>query len=104
MGNRRATIAIVGMAPGASEERQQTPFVGRSGELLNRLLELAGLRRGSMFLTNTVHCRPKEGGYNRDPLPFELISCRPWLDTELRLLRPKVVVLMGKTAIPMIPV
>ena len=100
MGNRRAAIAIVGMAPGAVEERQQTPFVGRSGELLNHLLDLAGLRRASMFLTNTVHCRPKEEGHNRDPLPFELIACRPWLDQELDLLQPKVVVLMGKTAIP----
>ena len=90
------------MRPLCSSERDQAitktneqgrPFVGRAGQLLDRLIELIGLRRPDVYITNIVKCRPPE---NRDPLPYELAACRPYLERQISLLNPEVIVTLGR--------
>ena len=77
-------IVIVGEGPGRNEDEQGKPFVGRSGQLLDQMLEQVGLSRNrNVFITNIVKCRPPE---NRDPMPEECLACRPWLDKILELI------------------
>jgi len=96
MGNPRAQLMFVGEAPGEQEDLQGLPFVGRSGQLLDRLiLEEMGLTRRDFYICNTVKCRPPG---NRDPLPEEIETCRPFLDQQLHLVGPKVVVTLGNFA------
>jgi DNA polymerase len=94
-GDPRADLMFVGEAPGFHEDRQGIPFVGPSGQLLNRLLEGIGLRREDVYICNVVKSRPPQ---NRDPLPDEIAACRPWLDAQIRLVDPKVVVTLGNFA------
>ena len=94
-GDPHADLMFVGEAPGFHEDRQGLPFVGPSGQLLNRLLEGIGLRREDVYICNTVKSRPPQ---NRDPLPDEIAACRPWLDAQIRLVDPKVVVTLGNFA------
>ena len=94
-GDPRADLMFVGEAPGFHEDRQGIPFVGPSGQLLNRLLEGIGLRRQDVYICNVVKSRPPQ---NRDPLPDEIAACRPWLDAQIRLVDPKVVVTLGNFA------
>jgi DNA polymerase len=94
-GDPRAELMFVGEAPGFHEDRQGLPFVGPSGQLLNRLLEGIGLRRQDVYICNVVKSRPPG---NRDPLPDEIEACRPWLDAQIRLVDPKVVVTLGNFA------
>ena len=94
-GDPRADLMFVGEAPGFHEDRQGIPFVGPSGQLLNRLLEGIGLRRQDVYICNVVKSRPPQ---NRDPQPDEIAACRPWLDTQIRLVDPKVVVTLGNFA------
>lgn len=98
-GNSDAELIFVGEGPGAEEDRQGLPFVGRAGQLLNQLLEGIGLSREEVFVTNTVKCRPPG---NRDPQPVELESCRPYLDGQLQLIRPKVIATLGNFATKLI--
>ena len=84
-----------GEAPGAEEDRRGLPFVGRAGGLLNELLAEIGLDRDSVFIANTLMCRPPG---NRDPQPVELDSCRPYLLDKVRLIEPKVIVTLGDVA------
>jgi DNA polymerase len=87
---------LIGEGPGREEDLQGRPFVGRSGQLLDRLLaEEAGLRRGQVYIANVVKCRPPG---NRDPLPEEIAACRPFLDQQLTLIKPRVVVTLGNFA------
>ena len=96
MGNPEADLMFVGEGPGAEEDAQGLPFVGKSGKLLDRLiLEEMGLTREHCYIANTVLCRPPN---NRDPLPEELAACRPYLDAKLDLIDPKVIVSLGKFA------
>ena len=96
MGNPDADLMFVGEGPGAEEDAQGLPFVGKSGKLLDRLiLEEMGLTREQCYIANTVLCRPPN---NRDPLPEELAACRPYLDAKLDLIDPKVVVSLGRFA------
>ena len=96
MGNPEADLMFVGEGPGAEEDAQGLPFVGKSGKLLDRLiLEEMGLTREQCYIANTVLCRPPN---NRDPLPEELAACRPYLDAKLDLIDPKVVVSLGRFA------
>ena len=96
VGNPQADVMFVGEGPGAEEDRQGEPFVGRSGKLLDRLiLEEMGLTRSDIYIANTVKCRPPG---NRDPLPDELAACRPFLDQQLDLIAPRVVVTLGNFA------
>jgi DNA polymerase len=94
-GDPHADLMFVGEAPGFHEDRQGVPFVGPSGQLLNRLLEGIGLRRQDVYICNLVKSRPPN---NRDPLPDEIAACRPWLDAQVRLVDPKVVVTLGNFA------
>jgi uracil-DNA glycosylase family 4 len=94
-GDPNADLMFVGEAPGFHEDRQGIPFVGPSGQLLNRLLEGIGLRRQDVYICNVVKSRPPQ---NRDPLPDEIAACRPWLDVQVRLVDPKVVVTLGNFA------
>ena len=94
-GDPNADLMFVGEAPGFHEDRQGIPFVGPSGQLLNRLLEGIGLRREDVYICNVVMSRPPQ---NRDPQPDEIAACRPWLDAQIRLVDPKVVVTLGNFA------
>ena len=92
-GDPAADLLIVGEAPGAEEDRTGRPFVGRSGQLLDRLLaEEVGLDRGGCFIANVVKCRPPE---NRNPAKDEIAACRPWLEQQVALMTPKVVLTLG---------
>ena len=84
---------LIGEAPGFNEDKQGRPFVGAAGHFLEELLALAKLRREDVYITNTVKCRPLN---NRDPLPEEMASCRKYLDRQIELISPKVVVTLGR--------
>lgn len=94
-GNPNATVVFVGEAPGASEDEQKRPFVGRAGQLLNRLLEKIGWQRSDVYITNIVKRRPPE---NRDPLPEEIAAYKPYLEKELAIISPKMIVPLGRFA------
>jgi len=91
-GSETADIVFVGEAPGFEEDRLGLPFVGRAGKLLDRLLEQVGLRRKDVYICNVLKCRPPE---NRDPLPEEVTACRPFLDKQLALIKPRVICCLG---------
>jgi len=91
-GNADADLMFVGEAPGAEEDRQGLPFVGRAGQLLNQLLEEIGLSREEVFIANVLKNRPPG---NRDPLPPEIQACEPWLWQQVALIEPRVVCTLG---------
>jgi uracil-DNA glycosylase family 4 len=91
-GNADADLMFIGEGPGANEDRQGLPFVGRAGKLLDTLLEEIGLRRSSVFIANVVKCRPPG---NRDPHPEEIESCHPFLRAQVELIEPKVICTLG---------
>lgn len=94
-GNPNAQIVFVGEGPGADEDAQGRPFVGRSGQLLDKIIIAMGLKRSDVYICNIVKCRPPE---NREPRPEEIISCLPFLKRQLSLIRPKVIVALGAPA------
>jgi len=94
-GNANADLMFVGEAPGANEDQQGLPFVGRAGKLLDDLLEEIGLQRGDVFITNVICCRPPG---NRDPLPEEIEACRPYLLRKIELIEPKIICTLGNFA------
>jgi uracil-DNA glycosylase family 4 len=91
-----ADIMIVGEAPGFNEDRQGEPFVGAAGKLLDTLLARIGLGRSDVYITNVLKCRPPQ---NRDPMPNEVESCSPYLARQLSLIKPKVVLILGRHAL-----
>jgi len=91
-GNADADLMFVGEAPGAEEDLQGLPFVGRSGNLLTTMLAEVGIRREDVFIANTIKCRPPG---NRNPTPLEIETCKPWLFEQIRLIRPRVVATLG---------
>ncbi len=95
VGNPQATIMFVGEAPGFYEDRQGEPFVGAAGRLLNELLQSAGLSRNDIYIANVIKCRPPD---NRDPLPDEVDTCKPFLFQQIELIKPKVVCTLGNFA------
>jgi uracil-DNA glycosylase len=95
-GNHKADVMLVGEAPGASEDKQGRPFVGRAGKLLDELLAEAGLVRDDVFITNVVKARPPG---NRDPKADEVAHYLPWLEQQLALIRPSVVIPVGRHAL-----
>lgn len=95
-GNPKAQLVFVGEAPGAEEDRQGLAFIGRAGQLLTRIVEAMGLRREDVFICNVLKCRPPG---NRDPEMSEIISCEPYLLRQLELIRPEVMVALGRVAI-----
>ena len=95
-GDPHAQLMVVGEGPGRDEDLQGRPFVGRSGQLLDKLLlEEAGLARRQVYIANVVKCRPPG---NRDPLPAEIAACRPYLEQQVELIAPKVVLTLGNFA------
>lgn len=90
-----ADVMFIGIGPGRDEDRIGRPFVGPSGEWFDRILSKVGLERDEVYVTNLVKCRPFTDGRNRDPSRKELNACRRWLDAEIELVKPKIVVLFG---------
>lgn len=95
VGNRRASWMFVGEAPGGDEDRQGEPFVGRAGQLLNAMIAAMGLKREEVFICNVLKCRPPG---NRDPQPAEVEQCEPYLVRQIDLIRPKLIVALGRHA------
>jgi uracil-DNA glycosylase len=95
VGNPTAEWLVVGEAPGAEEDKQGEPFVGRAGQLLNSMLRAIGLAREQVYIANALKCRPP---HNRDPLPGEIAECLPYLERQIALLRPKIMLVVGRIA------
>jgi uracil-DNA glycosylase len=94
-GSLGAKIVFVGEAPGAEEDRTGAPFVGRAGQLLTKMIESIGFSRDEVYICNTIKCRPPD---NRDPTPEEKQACRPFLEEQLQILRPQILVGLGAHA------
>jgi DNA polymerase len=92
-GAEDAQIVFIGEAPGWNEDQQGRPFVGAAGQFLEELIHSIGMTRQQVYICNVIKCRPPE---NRDPLPTEIKACQPWLEEQLRLLRPKMIVTLGR--------
>jgi len=92
-GNPRAQLMFVGEAPGADEDEQGLAFVGRAGQLLTKIIEAIGLTREQVFIANVLKCRPPQ---NRNPEPDEIGACQPFLERQIDVVRPKVLVGLGK--------
>ena len=100
MGDPHAEVLFVGEAPGASEDEQGLPFVGKAGQLLDDMLSMIGLHRDRVYITNSIKCRPPQ---NRDPLNTEKEACAGYLQQQLKLMQPKIIVCLGRiSAIEMI--
>jgi len=95
VGSRNADWLIIGEAPGAEEDRRGEPFVGRAGKLLDAMLAALGFARDQVYIANVVKCRPPE---NRDPRPEEAASCAPYLDRQIDLLAPRIILAVGRVA------
>lgn len=94
-GNRKARLMFVGEAPGADEDAQARPFVGRAGQLLTKIIEAIGLKREEVLIGNVNRCRPPQ---NRAPMPDEAATCKPFLEREIAIVQPEVIVVLGNTA------
>jgi DNA polymerase len=95
VGSPAAELMFVGEGPGADEDRQGEPFVGKAGQLLTKMIEAMGFRREEVYIANVVKCRPPE---NRNPEPDELEACEPFLRAQIAAIRPRVLVALGKFA------
>jgi len=94
-GSENAQLVFVGEAPGADEDKQGKPFVGRAGQKLTQIIEAMGLSRDEVYITNVLKCRPPK---NRNPKPEEIKACEPYLIGQLRLMKPKVICALGTFA------
>ena len=94
-GNSNARIMFVGEAPGADEDAQGRPFVGRAGKLLDKIITACGLKRSDVFIGNILKCRPPD---NRDPAAQEIISCLPYLQRQIEIINPEIIVALGAHA------
>lgn len=100
-GNPQAELMFVGEAPGADEDRAGEPFVGRAGELLTKIIAAMGLSRADVYIANVLKCRPDTppgSSGNRPPTPAEIANCLPYLRRQIAVIRPRVLVALGKTA------
>ena len=97
-GPEDAEIMFVGEAPGWHEDQQGRPFVGPAGQYLEQLLTSIGLKRGQVYIANVIKCRPAA---NRDPLPAEIQNCCPWLERQIEIIRPKMIVTLGRYSMAM---
>ena len=95
VGRPDADLMFVGEGPGEAEDKKGEPFVGRGGQLLTQLIEGIGMTRDDVYIANVVKCRPPG---NRDPQPDEIAACAPWLDRQLELIKPRVIVTLGNFA------
>jgi len=92
-GPTNAEVMFIGEGPGFNEDKQGRPFVGAAGQFLNELLQIAGFKRDEVYITNVVKCRPPG---NRDPLPEEMQACARYLDRQIELINPRVIVTLGR--------
>jgi uracil-DNA glycosylase family 4 len=92
-GAENAEIMFIGEAPGWHEDQQGRPFVGPAGQYLERLLASINLKRQQVYIANVIKCRPPD---NRDPLPTEIQNCRPWLEKQIELIKPRMIVTLGR--------
>jgi DNA polymerase len=92
-GLENAEILFIGEAPGFNEDKQGLPFVGQAGKVLDRLLASINLNRQQVFIANVIKCRPPE---NRDPSPVEIQNCASWLEKQLEIIKPKMIVTLGR--------
>jgi len=92
-GPENAEIMFIGEAPGWNEDKQGRPFVGQAGQFLETLLASINLNRKQVYIANVIKCRPPE---NRDPLPTEIQNCAPWLEKQVELIKPKMIVTLGR--------
>ncbi len=102
VGNLEAELMFVGEAPGADEDAQGEPFVGKAGQLLTRIIQTMGLSRETVYIANILKCRPDTPGQsagNRPPTPEEMATCIPYLHEQIDLIRPRVIVALGATAV-----
>jgi DNA polymerase len=95
VGSKSAQWLVIGEAPGAEEDRQGQPFVGRAGKLLDEMLAAIGLDRGTVYIANILKSRPPN---NRDPSPEEVVACEPYLRRQIELLRPRLILAVGRIA------
>jgi len=95
VGNTQADLMIIGEAPGFYEDKQGEPFVGRAGQLLTSMIRAIGLERNQVYIANILKCRPPE---NRDPLPDEVSKCTPFLNQQIELVQPKLLLAVGRIA------
>ena len=95
-GNPKAQVIFIGEGPGFNEDQQGRPFVGAAGLLLNELLKMIKMQRSDVWIGNVVKCRPPE---NRDPMVDEVRACTPYLDDQIRAIKPKVIIPLGKHAL-----
>ncbi len=95
VGDPAADWMVIGEAPGAEEDRQGEPFVGRAGQLLNAILRSVGLQRETVFIANILKCRPPQ---NRDPKSDEVEKCLPYLERQVNLIRPRLILALGRVA------
>jgi DNA polymerase len=95
IGNQQADVLIIGEAPGAEEDKQGEPFVGRAGQLLDAMLKAVGFERDDVYIANILKCHPPE---NRDPSPDEAAQCWPYLKRQIELVQPKVILALGRIA------
>jgi uracil-DNA glycosylase family 4 len=102
IGNPNADLMFIGEAPGADEDARGEPFVGRAGQLLTKIIETMGFKRGDVYIANVLKCRPDmPAGIsgNRPPTPEEMQTCLPYLAQQIEIIRPKVLVALGATAV-----
>ncbi len=92
-GNANAEIMFIGEGPGKDEDKQGIPFVGAAGKFLNQMLEIINLKREDVYIGNVIKCRPPG---NRDPLPEEVKACWPWLEQQIKIITPKLIITLGK--------
>lgn len=95
VGNPDSELMFIGEGPGEQEDLKGEPFVGRAGQLLDDMLEMIGLDRSKVYIGNIVKCRPPK---NRDPLPAEQDACRHWLDEQIKIIDPKIIICLGRIA------
>lgn len=102
VGNPAARLMFVGEAPGAEEDEQGEPFVGKAGQLLTKIIQTMGLRREDVYIANILKCRPDTPGQatgNRKPTPTEMTTCLPYLLEQIKIIRPEIIVALGGTAV-----
>ena len=95
-GNRNAKIMFIGEGPGADEDRQGEPFVGKAGQLMNKAFDVVGIKREDVYIANIVKCRPP---HNRDPEKDEITACMNYLRNQVMIIKPKIIVLLGRIAL-----
>ena len=95
VGRAPSELMLIGEGPGEQEDLQGEPFVGPAGKLLDDMLEMIGLDRSRIYIANTVKCRPP---MNRDPMEEEMAACRPWLEEQIAIVKPKIIVCLGRIA------